>query len=90
MNAVLLIVSVGVEYPALLSTVEWIGVVGSILRLKAQVFSSNLYNYEAVGISLFHCTVTLDFALLVYLYINPLYIERVIGSASIQFTQNVT
>jgi len=33
-----------VEYPALLSTVDWVGFVGFILRLKAQVFSSNLYN----------------------------------------------
>jgi hypothetical protein len=44
MRAVLLIVTVGVEYPALLSTVDWVGFVGFILRLKAQVFSSNLYN----------------------------------------------
>ena len=44
MNAVLLIVSVGVEYPALLSTVDCVGFVGFILRLKAQVFSLSLYN----------------------------------------------
>ena len=44
MNAVLLIVSVGVEYPALLSMVECVGFVGFILRLKAQVFSLSLYN----------------------------------------------
>jgi len=36
--------SVGVEYPALPSTVECVGVVGFILRLKAQVFSLILYN----------------------------------------------
>jgi len=35
--------SVGVEYPALPSTVERVGVVGFILRLKAQVFSLILY-----------------------------------------------
>ena len=35
--------SVGVEYPALPSTVECVGVVGFILRLKAQVFSLILY-----------------------------------------------
>jgi signal transduction histidine kinase len=43
MRTVLLIVSVGVEYPALLSTVDWVGFVGFILRLKAQVFSSKIY-----------------------------------------------
>jgi hypothetical protein len=37
-------ISVGVEYPALPSTVECVGVVGFILRLKAQVFSLILYN----------------------------------------------
>jgi len=36
-------VPVGVEYPASLSTVDWIEAVGFILRLKTQVFSSNLY-----------------------------------------------
>ena len=46
MNAVLLVVSVGVEYPALLSAVDCVGIVGFILRLKAQVFSSILYNYR--------------------------------------------
>jgi len=45
MKAVLLMMSVGVEYPALPSTVECAGVVGFILRLKAQVFSLILYNY---------------------------------------------
>jgi hypothetical protein len=44
MRAVLLIVAVGVEYPALLSTVDCVGVVGFILRLKDQVFSLILYN----------------------------------------------
>jgi len=44
MNAILLIVSVGVEYPALLSTVIVYGIVGFILRLKAQVFSLSIYN----------------------------------------------
>jgi len=44
MNTVLLIVPVDVEYPASLSTVDWIEAVGFILRLKTQVFSSNLYN----------------------------------------------
>jgi hypothetical protein len=44
MRSYFLIVSVGVEYPALLSTVECVGVVGFILRLKAQVFSLILYN----------------------------------------------
>jgi len=39
-------ISVGVEYPALPSTVECVGVVGFILRLKAQVFSLILYNLE--------------------------------------------
>jgi len=39
--------SVGVEYPALPSTVECVGVVGFILRLKAQVFSLILYKYCA-------------------------------------------
>ena len=43
MNAGLLIVSVGVEYPALLSTMKRVAVVGFILRLKAQVFSLSLY-----------------------------------------------
>jgi len=38
--------SVGVEYPALPSTVECVGVVGFILRLKAQVFSLILYNFD--------------------------------------------
>jgi len=33
-----------VEYPALQSTVDCGGVVGFILRLKPQVFSSNFYN----------------------------------------------
>jgi hypothetical protein len=37
--------SVGVEYPALPSTVECVGVVGFILRLKAQVFSLILYKW---------------------------------------------
>jgi len=43
MRSYFLIVSVGVEYPALLSTVDCVGVVGFILRLKAQVFSLILY-----------------------------------------------
>jgi len=48
MRAVLLIVSVGVEYPASLSTVDWVGVVGFILRLEAQVFSPNFYKYAVL------------------------------------------
>jgi len=48
MNAILLIVSVGVEYPALLSTVIVYGIVGFILRLKAQVFSLSLYKSARV------------------------------------------
>jgi len=48
MNTVLLIVPVGVEYPASLSTVDWIEAVGFILRLKTQVFSSNLYNHNSL------------------------------------------
>jgi len=44
-ECILLIVSVGVEYPALLSTVGCAGVVGFILRLKAQVFS--LISYKS-------------------------------------------
>lgn len=43
-DAVLLIVAVGVEYPALLSTVECVRVVGFILTLKGQVFYLILYN----------------------------------------------
>ena len=46
MRSYFLIVSVGVEYPALLSTVDCVGVVGFILRLKAQVFSLILYNKD--------------------------------------------
>ncbi len=38
------------EYPALLSTVDCAGVVEFILRLKARVFSSNLYNAFCVKI----------------------------------------
>jgi hypothetical protein len=50
-------VSVGVEYPALLSTVDCVGVVGFILRLKAQVFSLILYN----GVTEYtHATPTLN------------------------------
>jgi len=48
MNAVLLIVSVGVEYPALLSMVDCVDFVGFILRLKAQVFSLSLYNVKVL------------------------------------------
>ena len=48
MRSYFLIVSVGVEYPALLSTVDCVGVVGFILRLKAQVFSLILYNLTGV------------------------------------------
>jgi hypothetical protein len=44
MNAVLVIVSVCVGYLALSATMDWIGVVGFILRLRPQVFSSNRYN----------------------------------------------
>ncbi|AXR76228.1 hypothetical protein AArc1_5027 (plasmid) [Natrarchaeobaculum sulfurireducens] len=44
MRSVFLIVSVSVEYPALLSAVGCVGDVGFILTLKGQVFSSNLYN----------------------------------------------
>ena len=47
MNTVLLIVPVDVEYPALPSTVDWIEAVEFILRLKPQVFSSNLYNQNS-------------------------------------------
>ncbi len=36
MNAVILIVSVGVEYPSLLSTVDRVGVVGCIPALQFQ------------------------------------------------------
>jgi len=49
----LLMMSVGVEYPALPSTVECVGVVGFILRLKAQVFSLILYNNQYRGCKLY-------------------------------------
>ena len=39
MNAVLLIVSVGVEYPALPSTMGCVGVVGYIPALKGEVLA---------------------------------------------------
>ena len=41
MNAFLLIVLVGVEYPALPSTVECVGFVGCIPALKGEVLSLN-------------------------------------------------
>jgi len=43
MRTVFLMVSVSVEYPALLSAMGCVGDVGFILTLKGQVFSSNLY-----------------------------------------------
>ena len=45
MRSYFLIVSVGVEYPALPSTMGCVGFVGLILALKGQVFSSSLYKY---------------------------------------------
>jgi len=51
MNAVLLMVSVGVEYPASPSTVGCGGVVGFILILKGQVFSLNSYKSAAAAFS---------------------------------------
>ena len=50
MNTVLLIVSVGVEYPALPSTVDCVGVVGFIWWLKPPVFSLNLYKGYIAGL----------------------------------------
>jgi len=41
MNAVILIVSVGVEYPSLLSTVDRVGVVGCIPALKGCLLPTN-------------------------------------------------
>jgi hypothetical protein len=42
MNAVLLIVLIGVEYPALLLTVDCIGIVGCIPALKGGVLALKL------------------------------------------------
>ena len=53
MNTVLLIVPVGMEYPPLLSRVDSVGVVGFILTLKGQVFSSICINSPTLGYPLY-------------------------------------